>query len=281
MNDKRLQDLFGLKYNPFETDLPLGALWEPTRAAAFLDRMEMLVRLGGFALLTGQPGTGKSKMLQLLASRLEQEGDVVVGVMERPQSRLMDFYRELGSLFGVKLSPANRYGGFQALRHRWRDHIKSTLMRPVLLVDEAQDTPTDSLNELRILGSVQFDSQCLLTTVLCGDKRLEERLKGVNLLPLHSRIRARLNLDDPGRNELVSYLVHAIELAGAPQLMTSGLRDALAQHADGNMRSLNNVAAQLLWTAAQRNLPRMDENLFLDLCSPAAAHPRKRAGRVT
>ena len=74
--------------------------------------------------------------------------------MERPQSSLSDFYREMGTLFGVNLSPSNRYGGFTALRERWKNHIKSTLFRPVLLVDEAQEMLTPCLNEIRLLEAI-------------------------------------------------------------------------------------------------------------------------------
>jgi len=280
VSEKTLRDLYGLKYNPFEADLPAEALWEPPQAEPFFSRMQMLARLGGFGLLVGAPGTGKSKLLQLLAQRLNQQADVIVGVMERPQSRLMDLYRELGQLFAVELSPSNRYGGFQALRTRWRSHIKSTLVRPVLLIDEAQETPTDCLNELRILGSAEFDSQCILTTVLCGDNRLSERLKGIDLLPLHSRIRAHLTLEVLDREALLAYLSQALNQAGAPHLMTSGLLAALAEQSEGNLRRLNQVAAQLLWTAVDRKLPKLDENLYLDLCSPGGTHVRPRTRRT-
>ena len=281
MNEKSLHDLYGLKYNPFEPSVPTEALWKPPQASPFIQRMDQMARLGGFALISGEPGTGKSKVLQLLAVRLEQRDNVEIGVMERPQSGIMDFYRELGALFGVNLSPANRYGGFRALRNRWSEHIKGTLMRPVLLIDEAQEIPTDCLSELRILGSLRFDSQCLLTTVLCGDNRLEERLKGVDLMPLHSRILARLNLDDLGRDDLRDYVVHALDKAGAPHLMTESLINALADHAGANLRRLNHIAAQLVWIAAERELPNIDENLFLDFCTPGSARSRTRARRTT
>lgn len=281
MSEKSLHDLYGLKYNPFEPSVPTEALWKPPQASPFIQRMDQMARLGGFALISGEPGTGKSKVLQLLAVRLEQRDNVEIGVMERPQSGIMDFYRELGALFGVNLSPANRYGGFRALRNRWSEHIKGTLMRPVLLIDEAQEIPTDCLSELRILGSLRFDSQCLLTTVLCGDNRLEERLKGVDLMPLHSRILARLNLDDLGRDDLRDYIVHALDKAGAPHLMTESLINALADHAGANLRRLNHIAAQLVWIAAERELPNIDENLFLDFCTPGSARSRTRARRTT
>ena len=115
MNDKKLLALYGLKWNPFLPNIPVEDLWAPPAIESFLFRVENLVMDGGFALVYGEPGLGKSKNLQMLAHRLEHIGDVVVGVMERPQSNLSDFYREMGTLFGVDLSPSNRYGGFKAL----------------------------------------------------------------------------------------------------------------------------------------------------------------------
>jgi len=158
MRDRQLLSLFSLKYDPFRPTVPPENLWQTTASEAFFGRVEALSAHGGFALITGEPGLGKSKLLQLLSRRLDQFDDITVGIMERPQSKLGDFYRELGELFGVPLSVANRYGGFQALRERWRDHIKTTLLRPVLLIDEAQEVPTGCLNELRLLSSARFDS---------------------------------------------------------------------------------------------------------------------------
>src|SRR5208282_358546 len=167
--DKQLLSLYGLKWNPFISDIPVEAIWSPPQLGSFSMRLESLVMEGGFAMISGEPGLGKSKTLHLMAQRLGKLEDVVVGVMERPQSTINDFYREMSALFGVNLSPANRYGGFKALRERWHNHIRTTLFRPVLLVDEAQEMTTSALNELRLLASTNFDSQSILTTVLCGD----------------------------------------------------------------------------------------------------------------
>ena len=60
---------------------------------------------------------------------------------------------------------------------RWQAHIQSTLTRPVLLVDEAQEMQLSVLAELRLLASADLDSQILLTIVLAGDGRLAERLR--------------------------------------------------------------------------------------------------------
>jgi type II secretory pathway predicted ATPase ExeA len=279
MNERTLHDLYGLKYDPFQPAVPDEALWEPKEVAGFLSRAVLLASMGGFAQVTGEPGTGKSKVLQRLAWQLSRIPGVVVGVMERPQSRLMDFYRELGRIFGVNLAPANRYGGFQALRNRFQSHFKATLMRPVLLVDEAQECPTECLSELRILASDQFDSHCLATIVLAGDQRLVERLCTADLLPLQSRIRARLALPRRDAASLGAFLAHILEQAGASQLMTEGLAQTVCQHADGNLRQLQHMASQLLWAGAARKLSRLDESLYLDLFSPPPAASAAAGGR--
>ncbi|MCA1789991.1 MAG: ATP-binding protein [Thioalkalivibrio sp.] len=92
-------------------------------------------------------------------------------VLERPQSRSADFYRELGDIFSVKLTPSNRWGGFKALRERWRAHVVSSRIKPVLLIDEAQEMTPEVLSELRILSSADFDATSLLTVILSGDGR--------------------------------------------------------------------------------------------------------------
>lgn len=266
-HDKRLLALFGLKWNPFVSNIPVECLWTPPVFEAFFFRVENLVMEGGFAMICAEPGLGKSKILQLISHRLSPLQGVSVGVMERPQSSLGDFYRELGAVFGVNLSPANRYGGFKALRERWLHHIKTTLFRPVLLIDEAQEMVAPCLNEVRLLSSTHFDSQSILTSILCGDTRLPERLRSEELVSLGTRIRSRLILEPLSREHLMAYLNHALEQAAAPHLLTQPLKEALAEHCLGNLRVLNLMAAELLETAAQRELAQLDEKLFLEFYS--------------
>jgi general secretion pathway protein A len=276
----KLLSLYGLKFHPFRTDVPADALFTTPALDSFVRRVELGVADGGFALLTGDPGTGKSVGLRILADRLRALPDVLVGTIEHPQSRAMDFYRELGELFGVNLPSANRWVGFKALRTRWAEHIASTRCRPVLIIDEAQETLTAVLNELRILASKDLDSKQLLCVVFAGDARLPDRLRSPDLLPLGSRIRRRLTLDYASRDELLACLDHLLDAAGNPALMTSELRLTLADHAAGNYRVLMNLGDELLAVASERELARLDEKLFLDVFAqspkPKSAQAKKR-----
>ena len=137
----KLLSLYGIKFRPFRPDAPVEALYTPPAVDAFLRRVELTIADGGFALVTGDPGNGKTVALRLLSERLRALPNVVVGTIEHPQSRTSDFYRELGDLFGIPLTTHNRWASFKALRARWSEHIASTLMRPVLIVDLPRPPP--------------------------------------------------------------------------------------------------------------------------------------------
>ena len=278
--NKKLLSLYGLKWNPFSPDLPTEALYVSPRVESFCWRVEQsLVREGGFALIGGDPGSGKSVAMRILADRLEQVRDVTVGVLTHPQSSLADFYREMGEIFGVALRPHNRWGGFKALRERWQGHLDSTLLRPVLLIDEVQEMSATVLSELRLLGSTRFDSHNILSVVIAGDGQLTQKLRRPDLLPLGSRIRMRLLMEYVGRDELRQCLEHLLKIAGNPKLMTAELMSTLCDHAAGNYRVMTNMAAELLAAAVQKECTQLDEKLYLEVFAAprAAAKSRPRA----
>lgn len=275
MNHGKYLAFYGLKWDPFAPELPSDALWRSKRVKHFLWRMEQQVFRGGFAMITGEPGTGKSVALRLLAEHLGDLRDVHVGVLSRPQSRVADFYREMGEIFGVKLSASNRWGGFKVLRERWKAHMETTFTRPVLLVDEGQELPGETLSELRLLQSAHFDSVSYLTVVLCGDGRLTALLRHPQLLPVESRIRVRLDLESPTRGELLELLEHILEQAGNANLFTREVMETMVDHCGGNLRSLMHMGEELLQAGAVAKSPQIDEKLYLEVFAAPPARAKK------
>lgn len=282
MNAKKLLSLWGLKWNPFSPELPSEALLATAKIESFAWRVEQLVQEGGFALISGESGTGKSVALRIVAERLSTLRDVAVGVLERPQSKSADFYRELGDIFSVKLSPSNRWGGFKALRERWKSHVASSRIKPVLLVDEAQEMDPEVLSELRILSTADFDATSLLTVVLAGDGRLLELLRQEDLVPLGTRIRTRLKTETASRDELAELVRHALMKAGNASLMTPELIDTLVDHAAGNYRLLMTMGAELLAYGTAHEVEQLDEKFYLEVfhSQPGVRTASKKKARV-
>jgi energy-coupling factor transporter ATP-binding protein EcfA2 len=135
--NKILHALYGLKWNPFNPDIPTEALYIPPPMESFIWRIENNhVQEGGFAMIVGDPGTGKSCLLRLLSQKLNQVQGLTVGTFTHPQSSLRDFYHELGDLFDIPIKAHNRWHSFKSLRRTATSmilKIYSPLSLPVMI----------------------------------------------------------------------------------------------------------------------------------------------------
>jgi general secretion pathway protein A len=263
--NKKLLGLYSLKFNPFSSQVPASALWPSAAIESFCWRIEQQIGEGGFALVVGETGTGKSSALRILCERLGNVRDLSVGILTRPQASLADFYRELGELFGVPLSPHNRWNSAKVLREKWLAHIEASIYRPVLLIDEAQEMNSALFSELRLLSSADLDSRSILTVLLAGDTRLASRFEAADLLPIASRIRSRLRLEALTAKQLQECLNHLLKAAGNPRLLTTSLIATLCEHAAGNLRLLMNMAGDLLAAASHQEREQIDEKLYFEV----------------
>lgn len=100
----KLLSLYGLKYNPFRPDTPTDAPFVTPVVDAFWRRVEFGLADGGFAMIAGDPGSGKSVVLRVLEHRLRKRPDLVVATLERPVGKASDFYREIGELSASRSS---------------------------------------------------------------------------------------------------------------------------------------------------------------------------------
>lgn len=150
------------------------------------------------------------------------------------------------------------------IRGRSRPIDKSRI-RPVLIIDEAQEMKSSVFAELRLLSSMNLDARALLTVIIAGDERLSARLNTTDMLPIQSRIRTHLQLGHAEPEHLYAVLDKSIEHAGRPDLITDDVKHALSTHAHGNLRAMMTMADHLLSHTIEHELSGIDEQVFFDV----------------
>ena len=173
--NKKLLGLYGLKWNPFAPTYRSRLCSWTRRIESFCWRAEQLVGEAASLSPLARRAPASPPRCASWPTGSRTSADVKVGIVSRPQSGLSDFYREMGDLFGVELSPTTAGPARRVLRERWQAHIDASLSRPVLIVDEAQEMKSVVLPSCGYLSSARLDSHILSTVVLAGDSRLLER----------------------------------------------------------------------------------------------------------
>ena len=214
----------------------------------------------GFIVITGGIGTGKTMLVSNLFSELNDE-DVVAAQLVSTQIDEDEVLRMISASFGLaheNLSKAallrNLEAFFRARRAEGR--------RVLLVVDEAQNLPQRSIEELRMLSNYQEDGQALLQSFLLGQLELKQTLQGPGMEQVRQRIIAGYHLRPLDRQELQAYVEHRLALVGwrnDPSISDSAF-DAMFAATGGVPRRVNNLCDRLLLFGSLEEVHEIDDS---------------------
>ncbi len=216
---------------------------------------------GGFVQLTGEVGTGKTTLCRLLLEQLPENTRVALVLNPRvsPIELLETMCDEL------KLDVAGRKGSLKGLVDTLNTYLLDAYaqgLRVVLIVDEAQNLSTESLEQVRLLTNLETPTQKLLQIILLGQPELRDKLNDPELRQLAQRITARYHLTPLDRDESEAFVRHRLAVAGAVRSPFSrlGLR-ALYQRSGGIPRLINVIADRALMAGYAREQASIGERL--------------------
>ncbi|MCU0766271.1 MAG: XrtA-associated ATPase [Gammaproteobacteria bacterium] len=231
----------------------------------------------GFIVITGDIGTGKTMLVRNLFSELDRD-EVVAAQLVTTQIEAEDLLRLVSAAFGLPhddVSKATLLRNLEVFLRTRRAEGK----RILLVVDEAQNLPKRSVEELRMLSNFQEDGRALLQSFLLGQIELNHTLQGEGMEQFRQRIIAGFELRPLDREETELYIKHRLERvgwAGDPEF-TPAAFDRVFAATGGVPRRINTLCDRVLLFGSLEEKHRMDDE-EIGLVSDEIANEVGRSG---
>ena len=261
------EEFYGLKEKPFSKTPDPRFLYQSSKHAEALARLQHAVEEQEMVLLTGEIGSGKTMLSRALIDSLDESFHPVLIINPRlsPAQLLRTVALRLG------LEGAGRY------RHDILEGIHARLYelyeggrRTAVIIDEAQLVPDKAtFEELRLLTNFQLDERNLLALVLIGQTELKDRLSRPPYRALRQRIGLQSHLSPLDAEETQAYVEHRLKVAGRDTpLFSLDAHTALFEHSGGVPRLINVIAGNALLEGfgsdAEEIGPEIIENIVRD-----------------
>ena len=235
------------------TELPFSIAPNPRYLYLSAQHREALAHLlygigvgGGFVVLTGEVGTGKTTLCRALLDQLPEDVDIALIFNPRLNSREL--------LAGICDELHIPYPGPRASLKQLIDALNGHLLdahargrRVIVLIDEAQNLRFDVLEQVRLLTNLETNQTKLLQIILVGQPELNQVLDRPNLRQLSQRITARYHLNPLTLAETRDYIRHRLKVAGgSEQEFTDAAMRAIHRRAGGIPRLINLMSDRAL-----------------------------------
>ncbi|HEU4665225.1 MAG TPA: AAA family ATPase [Dokdonella sp.] len=216
---------------------------------------------GGFVQLTGEVGTGKTTLCRLLLEQLPE--NTRMALVLNPKLSPVELVETVCE--ELKLPIDGQRGSLKALTDTLNAFLLDAYaqgLRVVLIVDEAQNLSTESLEQVRLLTNLETPTQKLLQIILLGQPELREILERPELRQLAQRITARYHLTPLDAAETEAYVRHRLAVAGCMRIPFSRLgMKALYRRSGGIPRLVNIIADRALMAGYAREQDSIGERL--------------------
>ncbi|MEP4888619.1 MAG: AAA family ATPase [Aliiglaciecola sp.] len=255
---------FGLSDNPFSiAPNPDYLYMSPRHKEALAHLIFGLRESGGFVMLTGEVGTGKTTVSRKLLQQLPD--NTQVAMILNPTLSAIELLATICDELKI------RYLKKQASLKYFTDKILDKLttnhsngINTVLIVDEAQHLLPEVLEQLRLLTNLETNREKLLKVVLIGQPELQQLLKRNELRQLAQRITARYHLLPLSSLEVKNYISHRLSVAGGHErIFSQPTLQAIYQITGGIPRVINLLCDRALTLTFTKQHPIVRRHIFI------------------
>ncbi|WP_075185691.1 ExeA family protein [Teredinibacter haidensis] len=255
---------FGLKEQAFSIAVNPRYLYMSQQHKEALAHLIYGVKGGGFVLLSGEVGTGKTTIIKCLLEQLPENTDIAIVL--NPMADVTDMLRTICEELGAEYDQQKI--NVKELTDALHDYLLKNHTNghnTVLLIDEAQLLSPESLEQIRLLTNLETTTQKLLQIILVGQPELNDLLAQPRMRQLSQRITARFHLIPLTLAETQAYINHRLRIAGMPEgrnpYPTAIIRKIHA-FTGGVPRLINILCERMLIGAYGHNKPVIDRQIF-------------------
>ncbi len=249
---------FALKDNPFRITPDLDFFFMSSVHQEALGSLEFLMESEeGFAVIIGEPGTGKTITIRKFISQLPE--NVEYAYILFPNLSPEEMFRAILEDFGIDIDDS-------ATKNKLFSTLKEFLIKKrkegkkiLIIIDEAQNLPIETLEELRILSNLETDKEKLLQIILLGQPELEKKLNSDALRQLKQRITVIARLSNLTKDEMVNYINYRLAKAGNSTIkISNSAYKEIFKYTQGNLRQINQIMERALMSAFVKNSHQID-----------------------
>lgn len=254
---RKVESRYGLARRPFTKEVDVEDLYQSDVLQSHQARLKAAVEGRSCAVVTGDPGTGKTFLLRALEKDLNPARFKVTYVHNATITR-RDFYRQLSIVLGLE-PKAHPSALFRQVQTYAEDLADGPKIHPLLVLDDAQLLPMPVLEHLHVLLNFRRDSKAFLSVLLIGLPELRDRLARNVLASLSSRLPVRLHVEPFDVAQVGLYLRHRMKIAGCAQEVFSEEAALCIREASGGiLRKVDLLAWACLEVGCERKISIVD-----------------------
>lgn len=274
-------EYFGLSEKPFQiTPDPRFLYMSRRHRDGFAHLLYGADEAGGFVLLTGEVGTGKTTLCRSALASITD--NVRVALILNPKQSAIELVASICD--ELQITYPKNVRSLKALIDRLNLYLLKAYgqgQRIVVVIDEAQNLTFEVLEQVRLLTNLEVTTQKLLQIILIGQPELQTMLSRPELRQLAQRITARFHLTPLTREETGEYIVHRLKVAGVTrEVFTKPAMREIYRLSSGIPRLINTLSERALIGAYGANLPLIKKDIVSNAAEEVLGKSARRAFNV-